>query len=413
MTPGGFARDQSANVAILFAILLPVLLGGAGFAVDYAHYTMVKGELQGAADAAAAAGAISLPSTTDARAAALRLAHMNVAASLGTVAEESDVELGIYNPVDRSFSVSSLLPNAVRVTTGRTVARENAPGAMFSAILGFEHQEIHAVAIAVLLQSSRSCVYALNDNVSDAFYTTGSAQLLAPTCGVQVNSSSTTAARTTGSSQVTSEVFNLVGGYSGSGFNPVPTKHAPRPDPYADIPEPVLPACTYTDRSFDHSMLFPAGTRFCGTTKFRNGFFTFAPGVHFFTGTSVVFETKDEVTALDVMFYVGPDVSFRMASKGAVHLSAMQSGAYAGIAIFQSRNSSTIPTMLIEGGISLKIGGAIYTPKTKLDMGGNAEVDVTVGHMIADSLTFRGKSRFKVSSQLSPRSSSNQSALVR
>ena len=115
MTFVGFGRDRSGNVAIVFALLFPVLLGGAGLAVDYAYYTAVKGELQGAADAAATAGAVSLTSAADARAAALELAHLNVASNIGAVAEENDVELGIYDPVDRSFTVSSTSPNAVKI----------------------------------------------------------------------------------------------------------------------------------------------------------------------------------------------------------------------------------------------------------------------------------------------------------
>jgi hypothetical protein len=414
VTFGRFARDLSGNVAILFALLLPVLVGGGGLAVDYAYYTMVKGELQGAADAAAAAGAISLPSDTAAKTAALQLAHLNVAASLGTVAEERDVELGIYNSVDRSFTVSPVAPNAVRVTTGRTVARGNAPPAMFSAIWGYEHQEIHAVAIAVLLQSNQHCIYALNASASAAFYMTGESQLLLPTCGVQVNSSSSTAAQTTGASSVTSDVFHLVGGYSGGGFNPVPTKHTPQSDPYADVPEPIVPpACTYTDWNFDFSKVFPAGTRFCGKTKFKNGSFTFAPGIHYFTGTSVSFETNGDVIAMNAMFYIGPDVDFRMAAKGVTRISAMQTGPYAGIAIFQSRNSLTPPTMLIEGGASLQVDAAIYAPKTHLDMGGKSVVDFTIGNLIADTMMFRGKSRFNVASQLSRPTGAAQSALVR
>jgi len=409
----GFGRDRSGNVAIVFALLFPVLLGGAGLAVDYAYYTAVKGELQGAADAAATAGAVSLTSAADARAAALELAHLNVASNIGAVAEENDVELGIYDPVDRGFTVSSTSPNAVRVTTGRTLARGNAPQARFSAIWGYEHQEIHAVATAVSLQTRRNCVHALNASANDAFYMSGEAELLLPTCGVQVNSTAITAARIEGSATVTSETFNLAGGYSGHGFNPAPSSGPPLPDPYADLAEPAVPPyCTYTNRSFERSASFPAGTRFCGTTSFKHGFFTFMPGVHYFTGTSITFETTGDVIANQAMFYFGPNVNTRIAGKGNFQMSAMQSGAFAGIAIFQASKSTTTPTMIIEGGASLNIDAVIYTPGTKLNMAGNSGVEVSTGFIVADTVTFRGTAQFDIAPQNSRLPRSTQSALV-
>jgi len=48
---------RSGNVALTFALLLPVLLGAAGAGVDLAHYASARAELQEIADAAAIAGA--------------------------------------------------------------------------------------------------------------------------------------------------------------------------------------------------------------------------------------------------------------------------------------------------------------------------------------------------------------------
>lgn len=407
-----FTRDQSGNVALLIAFMMPVLLGGAGIAVDYAYYTVVKGELQGAADAAATAGAVSLSSATKARAVALQLAHLNIA-NVGTIADDSNVEIGIYKPADRSFTVSSAMPNAVRVTTGRTVARGNAPLAMFSSIWGHEHLEIHAAAVAVALPDRETCVYSLNAHASDAFHMVGQAKLSLPECGVQVNSNASTAARTEGSATVTSKTFNVAGGYAGRGFNPVPSKQETRPDPFAEIPEPsVPPFCNYTNAIFSNSANFPGGTRFCGTTSFQSGNFNFGAGIHYFTGTSVTFETTGNVTATDAMFYFGPNVTTRIAAKGSFQLTAMKTGDYAGIAIFQSRSSTTIPTMTIEGGASLNIDAVIYTPKTRLDMGGSSSASISTGFIIADTVSFRGSAHFAVAPQNSRLPRSTQSALV-
>jgi hypothetical protein len=55
-----FALDESGAAAIFIAIVLTVLCGFAGIAIDIGHMVMVKAELQRTADAAALAGATGL-----------------------------------------------------------------------------------------------------------------------------------------------------------------------------------------------------------------------------------------------------------------------------------------------------------------------------------------------------------------
>ncbi len=172
------------------------------------------------------------------------------------------------------------------------------------------------------------------------------------------------------------------------------------------------PFCDHTNATFSNSASFPGGTRFCGTTSFKNGNFDFGAGVHYFTGTSVTFETTGNVTATDAMFYFGPNVTTRIAAKGSFQMSAMKTGDYAGIAIFQSRSSTTAPTMTIEGSTSLNIDAVIYTPKTRLDKGGSSGATISTGFIIADTVSFRGSASFSVAPQNSRLPRSTQSALV-
>ena len=64
-----FGRDQRGGVAIFFGFALPVLLVGAGAAVEYASLTHRRGQLQKAADTAAltAARELTLANADDAR----------------------------------------------------------------------------------------------------------------------------------------------------------------------------------------------------------------------------------------------------------------------------------------------------------------------------------------------------------
>ena len=58
ITIRSFCRDRQANVAIVFALTLPVVIGGAGLGVETSYWYYKDLELQAAADAAAFAGAI-------------------------------------------------------------------------------------------------------------------------------------------------------------------------------------------------------------------------------------------------------------------------------------------------------------------------------------------------------------------
>jgi len=55
-SPIRFLADRRGNIAMMYALMLPVLLFGVGMAVDYTHAMQVKTKLDAAADAAALAG---------------------------------------------------------------------------------------------------------------------------------------------------------------------------------------------------------------------------------------------------------------------------------------------------------------------------------------------------------------------
>lgn len=55
-----FADDRSGNFGMMTALMLPVLFGAAGFAIDISNAMQVKSNLQGIADAASLAGASAM-----------------------------------------------------------------------------------------------------------------------------------------------------------------------------------------------------------------------------------------------------------------------------------------------------------------------------------------------------------------
>jgi Flp pilus assembly protein TadG len=149
------------SVIVLTAILLPVLLGFCGLAIDVGHYMVVKNELQNAADAGALAGARALfpadlstvtnPVTPDCSTAVTvgtQVAHWNKTDNSQTVV--ADIQTGHWDMVNRQFvagcsSTDADFTNAVQVTT----QRQDIPLFLMQ-VLGAVPKTIQASSVAVI-----------------------------------------------------------------------------------------------------------------------------------------------------------------------------------------------------------------------------------------------------------------------
>ncbi|TPE61824.1 hypothetical protein FJQ54_07990 [Sandaracinobacter neustonicus] len=143
-------RDKSAAVAMLVALSLPVLIGAAALSIDIANFRYVQGRLQSAADAGALAAISKVDKASDAKAAGVDYAGRNVPTGFGTVTQSSDVEIGIWDPVARSFTVSADATqiNAVRVSAVRNVQRRNGVPTIFLQYFDQSSPNMQAQAVA-------------------------------------------------------------------------------------------------------------------------------------------------------------------------------------------------------------------------------------------------------------------------
>ncbi|ABB23535.1 pilus assembly protein TadG-related protein [Pelodictyon luteolum] len=162
-------QSQRGGTAILFAIVLPVLLGFAALAVDLARIHLVKVELQNAADAASLGGARSLSDPggqpynwSAASIKALDVARSNVAN--GGQIQDAAIETGYWNILNPALGMRPAgtpgvpatgdVP-AVRVTTAISATQNNGPlQLLFAPILGITERSIQASAIAVIAPPS-------------------------------------------------------------------------------------------------------------------------------------------------------------------------------------------------------------------------------------------------------------------
>ena len=160
------SRRRTANILVTTAVLMVVLLGLMALAIDVGTMTQVRTQLQRSADAAALAGASKLHDQNAATAVvaeATRYVSMNSVAGTSIALDPVDVEIGIWNPGDRSFTPrSSSLGNAVRVTP-----RTREGTLFFGRIFTSEPPEIRASAIAATRPREIAFVIDLSGSMND------------------------------------------------------------------------------------------------------------------------------------------------------------------------------------------------------------------------------------------------------
>jgi hypothetical protein len=134
--------------------LLALLMVGS-LAVDYGHVQLTKTELQTASDAAARAGAAALSNgATAAEDAAISAGAYNISDGTPVSIDRTlDIEIGWYDSTTDIFTPYSGVTrdsgNAVKVTTRRIAARNNAVQLSMSRLLGQKQCDVTSTSIAV------------------------------------------------------------------------------------------------------------------------------------------------------------------------------------------------------------------------------------------------------------------------
>lgn len=387
-----FFRREEGSVAIFAAILLPMLLGVAAFAVDLSNLYYNKSKIQQAADAAALGGVLSLPNTTAVTSTALSLVAENAPADFGTLSTAQDVAVGNWDPSTRTFTASSTNQNAVQVMTHRTAANGNPILTYFGRFVGA--QQLAANATAVAVRFGGACVRVLDPSASGAFTDGGSGQI-DMNCALQVNSSSGTAAQAKGSSSISTQLTCITGGYSGKGWTPTPkTGCQPLADPLASIPEPTAPSCSVNNPSVSSGTL-ASNCTYTGTVSL-SGSVNLQSGLYYFKNATIKVTASTSISGSGVMLFLDAGSTMNLGGSGTISLSAGTSGTYAGILIFQSRSTPSNHALTIGGSGTMSLDGTLYAPSATLNMSGNStNASATkVGYAIADQLSLGGSSSF-------------------
>ena len=396
-------RSKSGNAAILVALGMPALMGGAGLAVDTAQWYLWQRELQFAADQAALAGAWAR-GNGDTGTIYITRANQEFSDNLSIIANNgathaaslADWGTGTQNSVIVRAEVVADLPFASFVMGRSTTIRVNAQAT-------FERTDEYT-----------ACLMALHPTAGSAMWFNGGPTVDAA-CGVASLSTSDTSIRTNGSSgaQNINTVASAGGIDDGMGaFANASTieNFDGLNDPYSgltppDNPTPRTLSCgssglTYTGDDFDNGdqplsipkiyTKFPRKTckalpgtytdlEIGGNANLTSGIYVIdggrlkLNGGNQLTGTGVMFVLKNGAQ-LDINggadVFLSPMSALQLVALG---IPADDAARMENMLIFEDPNSPGNSGSKLTGATNFDINGVIYMPKSELKLAGNIQ----------------------------------------
>ena len=165
---GQFLRDERGSFTLWSLVWFLLYAAIGGLAVDVTDAFRNQSMLQSTADAAALAGAMSLPDQTDVVSQATAYARINMNPDTnGVVLPDAEVHIGTWDFGAETFSPGGSPPNAVEVITQRAASNGNPVLTNFLRVIGLRQWDVNAEAIAVRGVSECSNNGLIADDVLD------------------------------------------------------------------------------------------------------------------------------------------------------------------------------------------------------------------------------------------------------
>ncbi len=388
-------------VLVWVAVLMVVLVGVTGLAIDVGYTMLVRHQLQNAADAAALAGAheVLLDETgQQARTAASSIGSLNYAhgTAVSFDLDGGDVIVGRYDTASRIFLPNAEYPNAVRATARLTSGSPN--GALplfFGPMFGVTSVDVQRTALAVKRFTPGYAWSVLDSDAPEAVKFSGTTTFESIHGGGVVNSSAGSAFHARGRPKIRTPQVDLVGGnvirgavdFDPSRLHPI---DAPVADPLGDVPEPDLDALLSQGLQDEGSLWLndqasvtispTSGTSdgyhyFSGGIRMQGGTLTLTPGIYILDGEGLSM-TGGNLIANGVMLHIVGSGRIDLGGNGNIELSpptlpAEDAGryfpaadTYRGISIWQARDNHNGARMV--GTHDTKLTGTLYLPGAEL-----------------------------------------------
>lgn len=347
-----FAGHAGGNVAVLFALALPLVIGGAAFGVETTYWYFKRAAMQAAVDASAYAAALEGRSGSTPE-------EVITVATLTAEQNGFDVDPGVISVTPTELNGGGQV---------EVILRDQAPR-FFSAFFLEERVAFSTRAVATYNSAASACILALDPTAAAAAQFSGSSNLTLEGCSVMANSVASNAVNVQGSAKLSTECVISAGGVtatSGLTMSECETPiidATPVADPYKNLPAPTpTGGCKPTPTN---GTLNPG--RYCGGLTAK-GNLTFNPGVYYVEGDFTVNATAS-ISGSGVTIYTTNGGHVKMNGSAHVDLAAPTSGIYSGVLFFGDRTVGGTNKFL--GDASSSMTGAIYYAGGEVDYQGN------------------------------------------
>lgn len=399
-------KCERGGVAVLVALLTVVMLVSAAFAIDLSHARADRTLADSAADAGATAGAQSLPDTAAAATAATAFANSTLdGGQTGTGATVTVTTP--YSMTGNPYPPSRLVH--VRVCwPSRTT---------FAGAFGLSSINVCGDATAYKVVST-PCGLCVLKSSGLTLSSTGDGALWVNGADIHVNSNGSPAAKITNPSSggiKTDGTIRMDGSFDQAApgqFAPTPvTGVPPIPDPLASLGVPSVagPNQGSASVSGSSSVTLSPGI-YDSITSSSSGQITLNPGIYVIKNKISLNKAPSagntSLKGNGVLLYFacssyptpcaggesGADMSL---SGGATYdLTAMSSGALAGVAIYYDRNSTS--SLSLTGSSQSFLRGAIYMKSGSLSLTGSSGAFTLASAVIVGSVTKTGSSQINL-----------------
>jgi len=365
---------MGGNVATIFALTLPVVIGGAGLGVETSYWYYSSLKLQAIADAAAYAGALEKIAGSDTTA---------ITAAATTSASSNGLGAGTIVVNTPPASGPNTAKKAVEVILNQNLDR------MFTSIFTQTKVPEQARAVALITDASKACVLALNPSASQAALFSGSTSVKLSGCSVMSDSLASDAIKIQGSAGVQADCLITVGGVV---LNNPPvmvcksaiTQALPAADPFASLP---TPAASNPCQNANKSTLKP-GTYCSGMNL--SGNVSLDPGVYVVQGNLKI-NANANISGSGVTIFMSGSSTVSINGNATVTLSAPTSGTYSGVLFYGDRAGSSASSTFNGTATSL-LTGAIYFPRQQISYLGNFSGTKGCTQVVADTIQWSGNS---------------------
>ena len=383
-----FAGDRAGSVALIFAMVLPVVVLLTAGSVDFVMAIKQKSRLQQLVDAAALAAAkeLSLSNTKTEQ----------VAATIETMVKAHFEAMKDPLVTAKPNITTKITKSPLQVDVSATQAFEPPFGGAF----GFNVGELEARAVAQVIGRPNICVLALHETSNGTLSLEQNARVTGDDCAVYSNSTHNIGIKSKNSAVLTATTICSAGGVQGDGknFQPAPYFDCPQfEDPLAGRAEPFAGACDPTRPTKITSSRFLSPGTYCGLEISNGAQVTLSSGKYIIKNKPLIVSGGAKLSGKHVGFFFAGSAYFELKEDTTISLEAPITGPMAGLLLFATRASTGKTHKILSKDAQVMVG-TIYVPKDELRIDGAADVGSESAYtaIVANKLRLYGGPHIKL-----------------